>query len=60
MYEENLKRENEKLSAQVNDLNATILKFTYGQKSFDQLLGPQKQIIQEHGIGFAKSSEANC
>lgn len=38
----------------INDLNATILKFTNGKKSLKLLFGQQKQTLDKHVLGMLK------
>jgi hypothetical protein len=44
---EKLVKENEKLKAQVIDLNSTLTKFTKGNENLDQLLHNQRCILRK-------------
>lgn len=52
-----MKRENEKLQIQVNNVNARVLKFTSGQKSLDFLFGKQIQTLGKREIEFEQNNE---
>lgn len=52
-----MKRENEKLQIQVNNVNARILKFSSGQKSLNFLFGKQIQTLGKREIEFEQNNE---
>lgn len=59
LNEEVLERENEKLQAQINDLNATVLKFTNGQKSSYLLLGQENKFLLNIELGMMNLVKSN-
>lgn len=56
----NFEKGNEKLQERVNDLNATILKFTNSIKLSKLLLGQPKQTLDNGGLGYDENSELYC
>ena len=51
-YEMMLKKKNEMLKKNSNELNDIVLKFTNGQKILDNLLSSQKCVFDKGGIAY--------